>query len=525
MIKIISVIGSLTFLSRIFGYIRDLLIARFLGAGLISDSFFVAFKLPNLFRRLFAEGAMNSAFIPVLSGIMVRQGQDKSIKFLSKIISLAFIILFPLLIIFEIFMPFVINLIAPGFFDEQSKYQLTIELARLTMPFLLFISLSSLIGGFLNTINKFAAMAVTPVILNLTMICIFLIFANNSEINSLKLSQYLAFSISLAGLLQLIWLIINLSKNGYFLKINVFFNKKNFKKDKDTKNFFRLFFPAILGNGVYQLNLLIDMILASGLKDGSISYLYYADRINQLPLGVLGISLSTAMLPLLSKFVKEKKTNKVVETTNECLQLCFFISIPASFGIFAISYDLIEFLFVRGEFFIEDARMTSQALGAFCFGLPAFILVKILAVICFSREDTKTPVYIAFFAMLVNLVLNLILIDILFHVGLAVATTISSWFNAIMLYLYLKKRNFISLSNETINLFFKSFVSSFAMFVAIKLFSQNLNIGIFFENIFINQLVNLICLILTGIIIYILSMYFLKSSYLKQLRGKYSREK
>ena len=244
--KIISIIGSLTLVSRVLGYIRDLLIARFLGAGLVSDAFFVSFKLPNLFRRLFAEGSVNSAFIPVVSGIKTRFGKKKSDEFLSTIFSLLLSFLFILLVIFEIFMPFIIKLIAPGFNNNPEKFLLAVDLSRLTLPFVLFVCITSLIGGYLNTLGKFAAMAFTPVILNLTMISTLIIFLNIDD--QLLLTKYLSFSISLAGVIQLIWILFNLKKNKSTLGFEIPKLKMFIKPSSNIKRFFVLLLPAIIGN-------------------------------------------------------------------------------------------------------------------------------------------------------------------------------------------------------------------------------------------------------------------------------------
>tara|TARA_B100000524_G_scaffold240414_1_gene128398 strand:- start:4195 stop:5787 length:1593 start_codon:yes stop_codon:yes gene_type:complete len=516
-LKIISTIGSLTFLSRILGYFRDLLIARLLGASFISDAFFVSFKLPNLFRRLFAEGAMNSAFIPVISGIKVKYGISKSNQFLSQVLSIIFSILLPFLIIFEIFMPFIISMVAPGFEENFQKFQLTVELSRITFPFLLFICLSSLIGGYLNTMSKFAAMAFIPVILNLSMLTALLssdFFSSNQE----TISMHLAFSISFAGLVQLIWLIYNLKKNNVKLKLNdfTFFNFSNLSED--AKKLLYLFIPAALGNGVYQLNLLIDMILASTLPDGSISYLYFADRVNQLPLGVIGIALSTALLPILSKQIKEKAFDEASKSSNYCLQIGIIFSIPASIGLIFLSDLITNVLFVRGEFTINNAKLTSDALKAFCIGLPAFIFVKILAVSFFSREDTKTPVYVAIIAMIINLTLNLILIKSYLHVGLAIATSISSWFNFLILLFLSNKKKFITLHAETFKVLLKSILASGIMGFIIYYILSNYFLEVQINNHFNEQILLVLGLIIFGSFIYLILLYFLKAFYLFNFR-------
>ena len=513
LIKIISIIGSITFLSRILGYFRDLLIARYFGASYVSDSFFVAFKLPNLFRRLFAEGAMNSAFIPVLSGINERRGQNNSIIFLSKVLSIVLVFVLPVILIIEIFMPFMILFMAPGFYSSETKFELTVFLSRLTLPFLLFVSLSSLVGGFLNTMNKFAAMAFTPIILNMMIIITFITFGSFYN-NSSKLSVFVATSISIAGVLQFVWLIINLRRLGFFLKFKNIFHFKNLKIDTDTKKLFLLFIPAVVGNGVYQLNLLIDMILASTLEDGSISFLYFSDRMVQLPLGVLGISLSTALLPTISKHIKQKKIDESIYTTNQCLQIGFIFSIPASFGLFILSEQILDFLFVRGQFTTTDAYNTAQSLKAFSFGLPAFILIKIFSVIFFARENTKTPVYIAFFSLLVNLILNLILINKYFHVGLATATSIAAWFNALTLGYIIVRKEFLIIDIETIKIFLKGLFSSICMTITIIYLNQKNPFAYFDQVEFVDKSLALFSNIFLGILIYLILMYLFKSFYL-----------
>ena len=515
-LKIISIIGSLTFLSRILGYIRDLLIAISLGASFVSDAFFVAFKLPNLFRRLFAEGAMNSAFVPVVSEVRIEKGIRESNLFLSEIISITFSFLLPFIIILEIFMPTVINLVAPGFIENKEKFHLTIDLTRLTFPFLLFVCLTSLIGGYLNTLSKFAAMAFTPVILNLSMLSVLLVCIIEAPAQKVT-AQMLSASISIAGIIQLIWLFFNLKRNNIDINFRRFFLISNFKISTNAKKLLSLFIPAALGSGVYQLNLLIDMILASTLPDGSISYLYFADRVNQLPLGVLGIALSTALLPILSKQIKsdQKESNY---TINHSIQVGIIFSLPAASGLLVLSEIIINVLFVRGQFTLQDGLLTSRALQAFSIGLPAFIFVKIFAVIFFARQDTKTPVYVAFFAMLLNLALNIVLIKEFFHVGLALATSIASWFSLLVLFYITKKKGFFIIDRKTISVFFKCFISSIIMSIFIKYLHNTdfLNINNF--NSIVNNIFTLSALIIFGTIFYLILLYFFKIFYLLKFK-------
>ena len=517
-LRVISILSSLTFISRILGYIRDLLIAKILGAGLVSDAFFISFKLPNLFRRLLAEGSMNSAFIPVVSGVSKRFGRIRSDEFFSTIFSFLLIFLFIVLILFETFMPLIIKLIAPGFNDNPEKFLLTVDLSRLAFPFVFFICLTSLAGSYLNTLGKFAAMALTPIMLNLILIsCLIIFFYDNDKI---IISNYLSASISLAGSIQLLWIIFNVKKNGVDLKYKSFKTFKSPKNKPFIQKFLKLLLPAILGNGAYQINLLIDMILASTLPDGSISYLYFADRINQLPLGVLGIAIGTALLPILSKQIKEQELNKANESINNALKFGIFFSVPALCGIFLLSKEIIAILFFSGEFSGEDVLSTASALSALSFGLPAFILIKILVVPFFANEDTKTPISIAIFSMIINLILNLILIKQFLHVGLAIATSISAWINVILLFYTLKKKLKFQYEKTIITDFIKVLFCSVLMGIIIVSLKGLLNIDFTVLNFFGKNSLLLILIIIFGGFAYLLISYCFGIRYINLKKWK-----
>ena len=519
LIKIISIVGSLTFLSRVLGYVRDLLIARVIGAGIVSDCFFVAFKLPNLFRRIFGEGAMNAAFIPVLSGVLSNSGKKNADAFFSKIFSILLIFLLFFLILAEIFMPYLVKLLAPGFNTNPEKIVLAVDLSRLTFPFLLFICLTSLMGAYLNTLGKFASMAVTPIILNMSIISVLIFLFNDGD--QIHISSYLSSSISVAGVIQLIWMYFNLKKNNVLLAINF---GRSFTINRETQSFFKLLLPAILGNGAYQINLLIDMILASTLPDGSISYLYYADRVNQLPLGVLGIAISTALLPVISMNIKNKELRKSNQNISNALKFGILFSIPSFFGLFILSEHIVSFLFFRGAFDSGDVKLTSQALTALCAGLPAFIMVKILVVPFFANEDTKTPIQISLCCMFLNLILNLILIKDFFHVGLAISTSVSAWINCILLGVILRRKFSLNFDRSILIVFFKVVLSSFFMGVviwkAVKYDIFNVLDNIFFDENFV-----LILYIICGIVVYFTSILFLGIKELEIKKWKTQKKK
>ena len=503
--KIISIVGSLTFLSRILGYFRDLLIARVIGAGLISDCFFVAFKLPNLFRRILGEGAMNAAFIPVVSGVRTKSGKKSADAFFSNIFSFLLVALLAFVLILEIFMPLIITLIAPGFSDNPEKFNHSINLTRLTFPFVLFICLTSLMGAYLNTLGKFASMAVTPIILNLSLIFTLLIYFKSE--NLFLISSTLSFVVSIAGIIQVIWMYYNIRRNKSKLSINFTF-LKTFKSDKEITKFFKLLLPAILGNGAYQINLLIDMILASTLPDGSISFLYYADRVNQLPLGVLGIAIGTALLPVLSSQVKKKQKKEAEKSISKAIKFGILFSIPAFFGLLIFSENIISFLFFRGAFEYKDVQATSSALIALCCGLPAFIMIKILVIPFFANEDTKTPIKISLFCMSINLILNLILIREFLHVGLAISTSVSAWINFILLFYILNKNLNYSFDISIFKVFLKVLLASLTMsYIVLKTYEFMIN-NFEMYTLYNTNFILILCIIF-GIIIYSALMYFL----------------
>ena len=503
--KIISIVGSLTFLSRILGYFRDLLIARVIGAGLISDCFFVAFKLPNLFRRILGEGAMNAAFIPVVSGVRTKSGKKSADAFFSNIFSFLLVALLAFVLILEIFMPLIITLIAPGFSDNPEKFNHSINLTRLTFPFVLFICLTSLMGAYLNTLGKFASMAVTPIILNLSLIFTLLIFFKSE--NLFLISSTFSFVVSIAGIIQVIWMYYNIRRNKSKLSINFSF-LKTFKSDKEITKFFKLLLPAILGNGAYQINLLIDMILASTLPDGSISFLYYADRVNQLPLGVLGIAIGTALLPVLSSQVKKNQKKEAEKSISKAIKFGILFSIPAFFGLLIFSENIISFLFFRGAFEYKDVQATSSALIALCCGLPAFIMIKILVIPFFANEDTKTPIKISLFCMSINLILNLILIREFLHVGLAISTSVSAWINFILLFYILNKNLNYSFDISIFKVFLKVSLASLTMsYIVLKTYEFMIN-NFEMYTLYNTNFILILCIIF-GIIIYSALMYFL----------------
>ena len=388
------VFSFFTLISRLLGYFRDILIAIFLGASVYADAFFVAFRLPNTFRRLFAEGTFNAAFIP--SYISAKsESPVKGKKFANEVLSfLTFILLF-LILIFEIFAPYFVYLIAPGFFENDLKFNLTVELSRITFPFLLFVSLSSFFSGILNSNYKFAAAAAAPIILNIFLIISLIL----SYLFNLNFVEQLSYAVTLSGIVQLIFLIFFLKK---FYKPSLEFRLKVSQK---VNLFLKKLLPSIFSSGVTQINILVGTIIAS-FEASAVSYLYYADRIYQINLALAGIAVGTVSLPVLSKAFRNKNISKVSQIQSKSIELSLLLSIPASLGLIFASDEIVSALFGYGSFSLQSVSSTALALKYFGFGVPAFALIKILSNFFFARNDTKTPFLISAFIVILNIILS-----------------------------------------------------------------------------------------------------------------------
>ncbi len=423
------VIAFFTLLSRISGLLRDLLMANLVGASFLSDAFFVAFKIPNFFRRLFAEGAFNAAFVPSFAGLLTSDGRKAAVDFASEVMSVLFVTLLALNAIFIIFMPWILPVFAPGFTTDADKFDLTVTLSRLCFPYILFISLVSLLAGMLNSLGKFAAPAAAPILLNLCMIIALLTLKNHTETPA----HALAIGVFFAGVAQFIWLILACRREGALPGIVAP------RLTARVKSMLFLMAPAALGSSVQQLNLLIDTIIASTMPD-AVSYLYYADRLTELPIGMIGVAVATALLPLMSRQIKEGNITQAQFSMNRAIEIILLFGLPCTAALLVIAEPIIRVIYEHGKFTPDDTIATYRALMAFAIGLPAFLIVKIFAPGFYANRDTKTPFKIAIICVVINLVLNLILIHPLAHVGMALATSVASWVNAILLGTILYKR-------------------------------------------------------------------------------------
>ena len=367
LIKSTTTFGFFTIISRILGYIRDILIAIFLGSGLLADAFFVAFRIPNTFRRLFSEGTFNAAFVPSYASELSK-GKDNADNFATSIFSFLILGLFFIVLLIEILMPLFVFLIAPGFSGDEEKMELVINLTRITFPFLFFVSLSSFFSGILNSHNRFAAASAIPIILNVLLIGV-LFFG---KILDDSLVYYLSYAVVIAGIIQFFFLYI-IVKKFYLPKISF-----QFKLNEKIKIFFKKLLPSIFSSGVTQINILVGTIIAS-FQASAVSYLYYADRIYQINLAIAGIAISTVILPKLSKLIKQENNIETINIQNKALELSLFLSVPAAIALLIASEPIISSLFGYGSFSEIGVKNSATALFYFAFGLPAFAIIKIFS--------------------------------------------------------------------------------------------------------------------------------------------------
>jgi putative peptidoglycan lipid II flippase len=425
LVRATATIGGLTLVSRIAGFVRDVLQATLIGAGMAADAFLIAQRLPNLFRALFAEGAFASAFVPMFNRQLGADGGriDGARAFAEAVLAL----LLPVLLLFTAVMVAgaapVVWALTGGFPDAApDKLALTVEFTRLTFPYLALISLVSLLGGLLNSVGRFAVNAAAPVLLNLVLIAGLLLSGGDDDVAAARVQ---ALCVTLGGIAQLIWLMWSCQRAGISLRLRVP------RLTPQVRQLMRLIVPAALGAGAVQINLVISTALAARfLGEGAVSWLYYADRLNQLPLGIIGIGVGTALLPTMSRLIGADDPAAAVAQQNRAIELVLLLTLPAAAGLAMVAGPIINVLFEHGQFSAADTRATAAALSAFALGLPAYVLIKVLTPGFHARGDTSTPVRVALAAMLINLVANLALIWPLGHVGIAVGTAIAAWANA-----------------------------------------------------------------------------------------------
>ncbi len=511
-------IGALTLVSRVMGLVRDTLMASYIGAGLASDAFLIAFRIPNLFRALFAEGAFSAVFVPMFNRRMTEaeikqaeSGRAAAIEFASHVLS----VMMPFLIVFTGIMMLLaaplVSAMTGGFPDGgPEKYTLTVYMTRITLPYLALISIVSLLGGILNSFDRFWVNAAAPILLNICMITALLFFRGDNTVET-AISQSIAVTVS--GMMQLAWLIVSCRRAGVVLRIGLP------RLSPGVKRMLWLMGPAAIGQGAIQFNLLVSTSLAARFLPGSsISWLYYADRLNQLPLGILGIGIGTAILPALSRQISAKDASAAQTTQNRALELSLFFALPAAIALAISSTPLIRGVLQHGAFTAADTIGTANALAAFALGVPAYVFIKILTPGFYAREDTKTPVRIAIVSMLVNLGLNLMLIWELGVVGLALSTAAAAWVNVFLLYFILHRRGHLSLDTRLLGKSLRILAAGVVMGLALWL--ANPFVDPYLTGGVIDRILALMLLCGGGAIIYALASFVFRAyrfSELKQL--------
>ncbi len=507
LIKSTGTFSFFTTISRILGYLRDILIAIFLGSGPLADAFFVAFRIPNTFRRLFSEGTFNAAFVPSYAS-EIANGKEESEMFATNVFSLLIIILFFLVLIIEIFMPLFVFLIAPGFSGNEQKIGLAISLTRITFPFLLFVSLSSFFSAILNSHNRFAIAAAAPIILNIILISVL----SYGNILGDKLVYYLSYGVTVAGIVQFLFL---------YRYVKKFYSPKfiiNIKIDEKVKKFFKKLLPSIFSSGVTQINILIGTIIAS-FQAGAVSYLYYADRVYQINLAIAGIAIGTVILPQLSKYIQNNEKEKINLIQNKSLELSLFLSIPATIALLIASEQIISSLFGYGLFDEIGVKNSAIALFYFALGLPAFSLIKVFSSFFFARHNTKLPFYISLISVLLNVIISLIFFRKIGFIIIPIATTVSSWFNCILLFIFLKKNNLFQFNSiffsQLMKIILSSVVMGFIFNFFINFFDANLDYQQNYKAVF------LVGTVLIGLISYVLIAILFKAFKISDINLKY----
>lgn len=498
-IKGASLVGAFTALSRVFGLLRDMVIARYFGASPATDAFFVAFRIPNTLRRLFAEGALTISFIPVFQETLVKDGKSEAKKISDITFTFLSLVVVSVVVVSILFAPFIVDLIAPGFKDQKTL-DLTVFLTRLIFPYLFFICLVALAMGVLNSLGKFAAPAAAPVLLNIALIISAIMAGPFFEEPIIAL----AIGVLIGGIGQVALQIPFIKREGYFPRIDFNFSHPALKK------ILLLIVPALFGVAVYQLNVFITTtVLASYLPTGSISFLYYADRFFQLPLGIFVISMATAILPTMSEQAASDRLDDMRKSVSFSLKVITFITLPAAAGLYAVSTPVFSLFFQRGEFDYETTLKTADALRYYALGIWAVGGIKIVAPAFYAMKDMKTPVWAALISLVANIVFSIILMGPLLHAGLALATTLSSMINMVILITVIGKRLGKVIDISAIISFVKAMVASLMTWFVADLICSYGNWSV--DGIKADKIVILTSAIVGGMTVYTVCSYFFKS--------------
>ena len=495
LLKSTFTVGGMTTISRIFGLLRDIVFARLFGAGLGLDVFIVAFRIPNFLRRLFAEGGFNQAFVPVLAEYKEQRNEEEVKALVDQTAASLGLVLFIVTAIGVLISPFLITVFAPGFMNNAGKHALASDLLKITFPYILFISLTAFAGSILNTYKQFAVPAFTPVLLNLSLISCAIWLAPLLETPI----EALAWGVFIAGVVQLLFQL------PFLFRIRML-PKPGLNRDREgVKRILKLMLPILFAVSIVQINLLIDTLIASFLVNGSISWLYFSDRLVEFPLGVFGIALATVILPNLSEKHAQGSKEGFSNMLDWALRWVFMIALPAAVGLAVLAGPLLTTLFQYEEFTDHDVIMASQSLMAYSLGLPAFVLIKIFSAGFFSRQDTKTPVKIGAIAMVANLVMNLLLVGPLAHAGLALATSLSACLQAFLLF-WILRRDAVYQSRDGWLLFLVKIISGIVAMGGLVLFGAG-ELSRWFDWSVFERVLNLVLWISAGVSVYFILLW------------------
>lgn len=469
LLRSMTTIGFFTIGSRAVGFLREMLMASLLGAGAVSDAFVVALKLPSLFRRILAEGAMNAAFVPLFSGLLATKGEREARSFAEEILAILTLILCVLVLLFEVFLPVIMPYLVPGFRGTPERMALVIEFSRITFPFIFLISLTALYSGILNSYEKFAAVASSPMMGNMAVIITVygLVWGMHWQGG-----HAFATGILMCGVVQLAWVVIPLARRGIRLSW-----RKPTWSSPDVGKFFKLMAPALAGSGIVQFSIFIDTLIASLLPEGGISYIHYADRLSQLPLSVLGTAVGTALLPVLSKKMRSGDIEGAHVNQNLALEYTLLLTLPATLGLMLLAEPLVKLTYEYHAFSPEDTRATAKTLAVLAAGLPGYVLIKIFTTTFFAREDTKTPVFIGVFSVFLNIVISLCLLKTLQYVGIALATALSSWVNGLLSGFILWRRGDLRFNARFRRFFPRSLLATTLTFGMLIILKKSLDLG------------------------------------------------
>jgi putative peptidoglycan lipid II flippase len=443
-------VGAITGISRAAGFVRDFMIAKFLGAGAVADAFFMAFKIPNLFRSIFAEGAFASVFVPLFSGAMQAEGERGAKRLSRDIFAFLFYMVLVMTLVCELAMPGIVWLVAPGFSADPAKMALTVSLARITFPFMAFVAVASFFGGILNSLGIFKPYAISPIILNLVLIAAAAMGAGTGA------AHWLAWGVAVAGVIQLVMLWWIAARYGFgTVSLSMNFSPK-------VGTFFRNLGPGLIGAGIYHINILIGTIFATQ-ENGATSWIYYADRLNQLPIGIVGVAVATVMLPKLSRHAKLGEEREARSSFNRSLVFAGLVSIPAAFALAGFALPLFEVFFERGLFTHFDSIASARALVVLCAGMPALVFTKQIVNVFYARGDTKTPMLASLASMLANLVLTAILHARFAYIGIVASVTVTSWLLLAILCILAHTKGLMEIYPVTVKALFLSALASMAV--------------------------------------------------------------